>query len=234
MPKTILPARNAVRAANQQQTRVFTSLDVDTTVGSFPMTPNRVKAAIMCAESTKTLEAIAAQVGVSVIALYQWRRRPEFQAVVKQHRDEIAKFYMEQGLSEKWQRIRILHGQLEAMIALQQARAEAGASGKARGAADPGEETGLLAPMVNPKGIRYTVTDTALVREIRETLKMISQELGQWETKSKVDVTSGGVPIRFTIPMADDGPAVLDGEWTAGGVEGVTGIGELGEGRGEK
>lgn len=185
----------------------------------FEMTVARKRAAWLLAEDYVPVSKIAEELDVNLQTLNIWRKHPDFAAAVAEYEKEIFDEIKQHGLAVTEKRVRMAQEILDSMVALVHARAEAGAARIARGVGEPGEETGLLAEIPLKNGGTMMAFDSQLTKEIRETLKYAAQELGQFQ--SRVDVTSGGQTITFTISMADDGhePTAIEGEWTVGSRE---------------
>lgn len=169
------------------------------------LTPRVLRIAWLVADDRLRDEEIAREGHISMQTLQKWKYDAGFKQQVKEYRTVIYEQILANGVANKEWRIREAQERLERMRALILARASAGADKQARGVAtDPGEGTGLIAEA--PAG-RTTImaTDAALLREIRELEKQIAEELGQY--RRGLDVTTGGAPISFTIPMSDSEPA---------------------------
>jgi len=158
------------------------------------------RAAWLVAEGVRSDRQIITDLGISMVMLHKWERHPDFMAKVEEFRAEINRAVLSHGVAVKENRIRGMQERLDRMKALIAARAESGEARVARGIGDPGEETGLLAETGAGK-VTVMAFDTGLMKEIRELERQVAQELGQFERK--VDVTSGGQTIAFTIPMSD-------------------------------
>lgn len=160
-----------------------------------------LRAAWMIADARMIDADIAEQLRISRQTLFVWRLDDAFMAQIATYREEINRAILSYGSAVKENRIRDMQERLDRMRALVAARAVVGEHRAARNAGDPGENTGIIAEA--PAG-RTTImaTDHALLREIRELEKQIAMELGQFQ--QKVDVTTGGQSIAFTIPMSDN------------------------------
>lgn len=143
--------------------------------------------------------AAASAAGVTDRTIRNWKKDEDFQGLIDDIRSDLDRLTMQRWIAQKHRRIDVLMEQADGMRRLRNARAE-----------DldhiPGGNTGLLVHQVKSIGfaennqvIDEYVFDSALSRELRETLKQAAQELGQWTEKQ--DITSGGGPITFTIDL---------------------------------
>jgi hypothetical protein len=153
------------------------------------LTTPQERAAVLVAEDALTDEQIAAQTHVHRATLDRWRKRADFAARVEEHRARWQAEIETEGIANRQNRVRVLqetYDRLEHVIAARAADERMTA---------PGARTGLLVRTVKPTkwGVveAYTV-DTGLLRELREHLRQVAQELGQWTDHS--DLTSGDSP----------------------------------------
>jgi hypothetical protein len=68
-------------------------------------TEARALAAQLVAGGQLTLPDIAARAGVSARQLFNWRRRPEFKARVREHLDLFVKELRKESLARWWERL---------------------------------------------------------------------------------------------------------------------------------
>jgi hypothetical protein len=84
----------------------------------------------------------------------------------------------------------------------------------------PGGKTGLVVRKLKTNGYEYAV-DTALMAEMRETLKHTATELGQWQEN-----TAGAVSIQIVCPAAGTSEMPRVNYSAADVIEGIVDDGE--------
>lgn len=173
----------------------------------------RARAAQLVADDRLTDEQIAAEVGVSIQALYKWKRHPAFQARVAEIVAAYAAALKRKGLADKEFRLAALNDRHQRLQQIVEARAHALDEAQTSGGADPflllnwqgaalasGFATGLvtLEWATTPKGgfRPQFKTDTALSGEMRALEKQAAQELGDWAEKHQMEHTGAdGAPL---------------------------------------
>lgn len=145
----------------------------------FQWTKDRLKAAQMLADNSKTDVEIADHLGIGRATLARWKERPEFAARVAEIVAETAGALKAKGIAEKQNRINALSERLDRMQELIAARASSMADEIAGG------ETGLLVAIPMQWGSKYAF-DAALLKEMREHEKQAAIELGEWSEKREL------------------------------------------------
>jgi hypothetical protein len=174
------------------------------------LTPRHDRAALQLAERQMTWLQIAAEAGVSDVALYKWTKDADFAALVDEHRATLHAAIVRDGITAKQTRVAGMQERHRRMWAVIEARA-----------ADPknqdiaGGTTGLLVRQVKPApGSRVGMTeewavDTGLLSEMRATEKQVAQELGEWTEKRELS-GKDGAPLRIDLTgLSDDELATL-------------------------
>lgn len=138
------------------------------------------RAAELLARNELSIEEAAEQVGVPAERLREWLKSRSFARLIEEawHNDlAISSAFWTALRSERVKRLQDIANRLLSIITERE---------KAYTTGVPGARSGLLAQkiVVNTRtGAQSTewYVDTALVRELREVLKHIAIELGQWE-----------------------------------------------------
>jgi transposase-like protein len=165
----------------------------------FEWTEKREQAAVLLAEDELTVKEVAEKVGISVRQLFAWKANPAFKARI----DEVVKeFGAMAGRYAVGRVARRMQSYNATVHGIQRVIAERAADPSMAGV--PGGQTGMLVRQI--KGIgqgdafrevhEYSV-DTALLKELRDTLRQAAVESGQWTEKK--DVTSGGEPLTLIV-----------------------------------
>ena len=173
------------------------------------------RAALMIADGRLTDAAIAKAIGVTEVTLHKWTQHPTFQAQVDDMRERMYSQIMQRGCAVKAQRVAQLQAQLDRLLRIVAEREAAyakaatpkaeGGAGKAVAGGQSGflcREPRLLGKGADAKLVSVYRFDAALSKEIREILKQIAQEKGEWVEHK--DVTSGGKPFKTYLMNVDD------------------------------
>lgn len=179
------------------------------------LTAPQRKAAVLVAEDELTDEQIAADVGVSTRTLYYWKGLPAFQAAAADHRQRIAASISRHWIAKRVKRVQRLQDLAEKAIAVIEQRAA-----DPRMAEAPGGNTGLMTHTVKVVGYGETseavdvfTVDTALMAEIRNTMKQAAQEVGQWSEKHEVTKDSEELTqVLFVLPVKGSQPPIFPKE----------------------
>lgn len=157
---------------------------------SFQWTIKRRRAAQLVADGRLSHTEIAQQVGISESCLTSWKANAEFALGVESNVEAVRQRLRTQSIQTKQVRLERVSDLFERMWNLIEAR-----SGDMNDEV-AGGSTGLLAREVRSVGeeLHYQYKfDAALTREIRETMKQMAIELGEWtekrELSGKIDVT---------------------------------------------
>jgi transposase-like protein len=159
----------------------------------------RARAAELLAAGKHTLHDICAEIDVDQATLWRWRRSPDFRRQVRAIEQEIQAGVVADGVAVKAERIRVATERVEALQRLIDERAEHGRRYLPHVA---GADTGLLTRVAGPDG-EYYAFDAGVTREIRETLRYLARELGEWREQPRPAVSD---TISFTIAMGDKTP----------------------------
>ena len=142
----------------------------------------RELAAKLIAEDQLPDIEIAKRIGISFVTIYDWKARPEFTARVDALVNDYRARIRRSGIAVVENRISRLQDIERRMARLIEARAAAYARPEI-----PGGDTGLVVEEIKGIGsgdkfetVYEYKTDAALLRELREYNKQVSQELGQW------------------------------------------------------
>jgi hypothetical protein len=163
-------------------------------------TRKREIAAQLLSESLYAIYEIAEKVGVSVTALNNWRKYPEFQAKVDLLKKEFHERVVSEGIAVLENRIK---GYNDRWMKLNKVIEERASDPQMQGV--PGGTTGLLAHTVKAVGSGKSATmvdeyevDAGLLKELRSHEEQAARELGQWTDKAELQGKGGG-PITFVI-----------------------------------
>lgn len=181
----------------------------------FKRTAVRDRAARLLSEDRLSDEAIATELNIGPRTLYHWKRNPDFQAWIEEHRAAQLQAIKDEGIRNKQNRMRAyaeLAAKLQRVIS---ERADdplmdgvaGGATGllvaepllikvyEANHPADEDDERqsldGPITPMRQSRIVYKYAVDTATLKELRATLQQAAQEAGEWldKSESKVDAT---------------------------------------------
>lgn len=149
---------------------------------------NRDNAANLIAEGRMSYKQISEVTGLSVSRLKMWMAsKGEFVKRVDHYIEQWAKRFMTQGIAAKHNRCRILQEMSDKMLEVVRQR-----QAKYTGFKSPGVDTGIMVRTVKAVGhgaktkiVRGWDVDHSLIREIRETSKMMAQEVGDWSEKTE-------------------------------------------------
>jgi len=181
-----------------------------------PLTAPQRRAAVLLAEDELTEDKIAAEVGVSIRTLYDWKQRPDMQDAMAAHAQKVQAGMSRLAIAKRHKRVAVLdelHGKLLAII---EARAN-----DPDIAALPGGETGLIVRQLkqvrhvyekdpddpSSKPAQVTVEmweaalDTGLLKEIRALEDQAATELGQKIEKVAVN---GEMMVRRYIEVSPE------------------------------
>lgn len=163
----------------------------------------RKQAAWLLGRTTLRAREIAENVGVSVETLYSWRAHPEFKDAVRKHEEEELEEARRVRYARRSDRILALSHELQQIDEVFTARA----SDVAPYEADKhGLETGRVVRQYKGFGngefleikTEYAI-DTPAIKEKRELLKQLAQEVGEWNDKPDPNaVTESQITIQFT------------------------------------
>lgn len=181
------------------------------------LTAVQSRAAILVADDELTDEAISAELGITSRTLRNWKDRPVFQAAVAEHRARIAASISRFWVAKRRKRVKRLQELADAAISVIEQRAADPTLADV-----PGGTTGLMLRDVKVVGTgedaervdMYRV-DTALMAEIRNTLKQAAQEVGDWTEKREVGLESDAelTQVVFVMPVKGSKPPIyIDGE----------------------
>src|ERR1035437_1582675 len=155
---------------------------------AFPWSITSERAAMLLAEGHKTNSIMAQELGISVASLKDWRAAPEFRERVKSIIEATQAAALESGVLNKIGRIAAL---MDVYQKLQQVVDERAAEGPTNWPLAPGISTGLVIHQFKGLGSGRTfrevdefLVDQPLVTQLRDTLKQIAQETGQWVEKT--------------------------------------------------
>lgn len=158
-------------------------------MAAFAWSPQRENAALWWAQAQMSIDEIAAKVGVDRRTLFTWRQHPDFQARCNAERDAITAEIRRVGIADKNNRLANLNHLYKLHAKLVNDRADDKQLADA-----PGGTTGLVVIDVkrvsldsdDPKGAKTTEVaeypyDPAVSREMRELMKQMAIELGEWQ-----------------------------------------------------
>lgn len=177
-------------------------------VGKFTWSKKSSRAAQLVADDQLTNVEIAAQVGITDRTLNRWKLDPQFQARVEEIVEKKRESLLKKSIADSDRRQDALIQLFDKAQKVIEARANEHKN-------VPGGDTGLLvrdvrlvkvyessesAPPENPEDedlyfAKRTVTvevyavDTALLKEMRELMKHIAIERGEWTEKTSMSVT---------------------------------------------
>jgi len=130
--------------------------------------------------------------------IYAWMKRPNVVA----GREEVRKRILEDGYGDRLKRKAKLENLIKRMDRVITERS-------ATMGDVPGGSSGLLAEDVKGVGsgdaareVKLYRVDTSLIQQMRETLKQIAQEVGEWTEKR--DITSNGEAVKAYIGVDID------------------------------
>lgn len=144
---------------------------------NYTLSDNQIAAARLTAEDELSDEEIATQCGITRKSLWSWRQRPEFQALVSEHREAFLNRSLEEGFADKRKRLKVLNALSTGVLA-----ELAAPGGFSR------EEVKIAA---NGEHISYQVHDKAKFDTIRGLLDDIAKEMGDRKTVAEVSGPDG-------------------------------------------
>lgn len=173
---------------------------------AFKWNAQREEAAMLCAEGKLNDTEIAQQLGIARYTLYKWRQEKEFADRIQSRINALATLAMAKGLRDREGRLERLEKLVEKMERVIDER------GAEMAAECAGGKSGLLAR--DMKGVdRVYKFDRGLVAEMRDTLKHIAQELGQWTEKKELTGKDGGpLTVKSIQAMSDEELAAIVNE----------------------
>jgi len=171
-------------------------------------------AVTLMAENELKDAEIAEQIGVSTNAVRRWRQHPEFAAAVGDALGQIQAGVLRLAIAKKHKRLEGLNALRSKLYQTVQERAEEyEASGETAG----GATTGVIVKQERVSGVgsnqvRTTEfqVDTGLIRSILELDRQAAQELGQWETKQRIEHVDGITREYVIVGVDVPSPSVLD------------------------
>lgn len=173
-------------------------------MANFEWSSERTQAAQLVAYGELSVGQIAAKVGVTPRALYEWRQAPEFAARVDEVIEEVKASLRRRAISHSERRVDRLNRDWLKLQSVIEARAN-----DPRLADVPGGDTGHIVHNVKGVGrgedfqlVDLYEVDTATLKELREIEKQAAQELGQWSEKQEHSGPGGAPlnPVVFFIP----------------------------------
>jgi hypothetical protein len=145
----------------------------------------RERAAQLLAEDLRSDLKISELCGIHIATLYNWKKRPEIVERIEELTQIYADKALKTGLAQRDKRVAVLRQMHDKLLQIVEERAA-----DPRLESGPGGKTGLVvrAVKVIGKQVHETfVTDTKLVKELRETGEQIARELGQWQERIEVE-----------------------------------------------
>jgi hypothetical protein len=162
-------------------------------IESEPLSEKELLAVQLIAADEITDAEIAERVGVNPATLWRWKKRDDFRDALKAYITECEESFVNVGIGQKNRRLAMLGDQFLRMRTVMLERAA-----DPKMADIPGGKTGLLCRTVKGVGrgddfelIDLYEVDTALLKEMRETMKQAAQESGQWVEKTALTDPSG-------------------------------------------
>jgi hypothetical protein len=183
-----------------------------TVSAGFTWNKQRKEAARLLGTTSLSFAEVADRVGVSVITLKRWREDPEFTAKVKEFEAGDFDDAMRSSHARRADRIRTLSDTANRLLDLFHARSvlEFDSDEETEAYHRNGGRTGLVTARKRSVGsgeYAVIVTDfsfgAAAVKELRETLKSIAVETGQW---GNLKVDPANTQIVVTFAERSDGP----------------------------
>jgi hypothetical protein len=176
-----------------------------TTLTTWNWTPERIKAAELCALGGRTRQQIATEVGITIRQLARWKEGIEFQQRVDERIKEWQQKVKNSGIAVKENRIARLNRRVRLM---EQVISERAADPKNQEVA--GGSTGLLVYHKVSIGIGKLnkiqdewEVDTGLLKELREHEEQTAREMGQRTEKHEVTGPGGGPIPLVAMRLAD-------------------------------
>lgn len=161
-----------------------------------PLTTKQRRAVEYVAHDLLSDAEIASELHITKNTLERWKRLPAFAAAVVDAAAKLAEAIRAEGIANKQNRIDSYRADYELLEQIRVERAE-----DARGAKEPGLETGLIIRTVKGLGagdnfqiINEYGLDTALINSRNTIREKIARELGQITDKADV---SGSVIVRL-------------------------------------
>ena len=161
-------------------------------------------AAQMLAQDEFTIDEIVIKLGIDRKTIYNWKKRPEFQARVEEHVQEFGDAKMRYAIANRNRRLRNLNDRLERLHQVIRDRAADPSMQDV-----PGGKTGLMVRTVKSVGsgpaaqvVEEYEVDTGVLKEAREHEKQAAIECGQWTEKK--DLTTGGQPFKIYAGFSPD------------------------------
>jgi hypothetical protein len=154
----------------------------------------------------------AAQVGISQRVFYRWKKWPEFQARVNEHREDFRKRVFGSRFCRRENRILIRQQLIDKCLQIIKERAATPGYEKI-----PGGKTGLVTPrfrVLEGRVVTEYQIDTDTEGIIRANLREIAEEVGEWRSHAELGpVDAGNQSLVFVVSptqMAVAGDRVVD------------------------
>lgn len=169
-----------------------------------PLSAKQLKAAALCAEDELNDDEIAAEVGIGLRTLGNWKTDPAFLDAIALHAQRVQAAMLRLDIAKKTKRVKTLNDLYLKSITVIEERADAYAD-------DPdahGGGTGLIVKTVKQIGAgqnAQTVTeyqvDTGLMKQLESLMHSAAKELGQIVDKSE---QSGNMTVTVVGINAED------------------------------
>lgn len=170
------------------------------------------KAAALVAEDTLNYERIAEECGVNVSSVYNWKKREDFMALVREHVQRLDEAVSQLRFAKRRERVRALNDQAQDYLQIVEERSRYYADEENGLQHVPGGKTGRIIRQVkiigtgsNAQRIEEFVFDKALDSQFQSTLEHIAKERGEWSEKRELSGPNGTpllpiIEIRVTEP----------------------------------
>jgi hypothetical protein len=146
--------------------------------------PRRELAAKLVAVDDLPDVKIAAQVGISKRVFYRWKKWPEFQARVNEHREDFRKRVLGSRYCRREYRIQLRQQLIDKCLQIIKERSETPGYEKI-----PGGTTGLVTPrfrVLEGRVVTEYQIDTETEGIIRANLREIAEEVGEWRGRAEL------------------------------------------------
>lgn len=159
---------------------------------TFKWDERREKAAVLLAADEETDETIAKACKVSRQALAEWKRAPEFQARIAEHVEDFRKRVYSTGFADKAKRVRALNAVAGALLTQMQSA-----------------DYQVLLKMTDDGEAIYGF-DRDRIREFREYLSDIAEEMGDRQARGGASATAAVVVKLYSDPRMEN---PLEADW---------------------